>query len=84
MPELGYPLKWNDEMLGASVSVRVPGSKSEITLEACKVNNFFMEPRDGGTISLSFRVQCHPDQRAFGVCCTLVQQEVEVTIEAGE
>ena len=84
MPLLGSPLKWEEEMLGASVTLCQPGSRSAIALEGCAVNNFAITPLEGGTISLAFRVQAHPDSRAFGALCTLVQQDVEVTIEAGE
>ncbi len=84
MPQLEVPLKWDEEMLGAKCRIRVPGAKSDAGLDPVKVNNWTIEPREGGTCSISFRVQCHPDEKTFGKLATLVQQEVEVTLTAAE
>ena len=84
MPRLAMPLKWDEEMLGARCRIKVPGAKSDIGLDPVKVNNWTIEPREGGTCSLSFRVQCHPDEKAFGKLATLIQQDIEFTLEATE
>lgn len=86
LPHLEVPLKWDEEMLGAKCRVRVPGAKSDVGLDPVRVNNWTIEPREGGTCSITFRVQGHPDEKTFGKLATLVQQEVEVTLEsaAGE
>lgn len=78
--ELEGPLKWSGEMLGAAVEIGVPGVRERIRLEACRVNGVQITPKDGGTVGFSIRIQCHPDERAFGRLCTLAQQEVEVWI----
>lgn len=82
MPHLEVPIKWDEEMIGAKCRIRVPGAKSDVGLDPVKVNNWTIEPREGGTCSISFRVQGHPDEKTFGKLATLVQQEVEVTLEA--
>lgn len=84
MPNLEYPVKWGEEMAGAHCELAIPGTKSVIILDPVKVNNFSIEPREGGTVSLSFRVQAHPDEKAFGKLCSLIQTEVEVTLTAAE
>ncbi len=82
MPKLELPIKWDEEMLGAKCRIRVLGAKSDVGLDPVKVNNWTISPREGGTCSITFRVQCHPDEKTFGKLATLVQQEVEVTLEA--
>jgi hypothetical protein len=82
MPQLQAPLKWDEEMLGAKCRIREIGAKSDVGLDPVRVNNWTIEPREGGTCSVSFRVQCHPDEKIFGKLAMLVQQEVEVTLEA--
>lgn len=83
LPNLVTPLKWEEQILGASISIMAPG-KATIQLSPVKVNNFSIEPRQGGTISLSFRVQAHPDEAAMGKLGCLVQHEVEVTLAEAE
>lgn len=78
MPKLA-PLKWEDEIIGASVTVH-HGVKSDIKLELCSVNEFRIEPKQGGTVSLGFRVQAHPDEKAFGKLCSLIGTDVDITV----
>lgn len=78
------PLKWSEEMESATVSLKLPGSKSEVVLEEVKVNGIAFTPKDGGTIELSIRVQAHPDKKQFGELASMVQGEVEFTITPEE
>ncbi len=80
LPKLMGPFRWDDEMQGATISLHVRGEKSRVELADVKVNNFQIEVQEGGTVLLSFRVQAHPDERKFGKLCTLIQNEVEVTL----
>jgi hypothetical protein len=84
MPKLMGPFRWDEEMLGATVSLQVRGEKSRVELADAKVNNFQLEVQGGGTVLLSFRVQAHPDERKFGKLCTLIQNEVQVTLTPAE
>lgn len=81
LPKLVSPLKWDEEIAGARVTVRVAGTKQEVVLQPAKVNEFRFSPLDGGTVSFSMRVQYHPGEREAGKLAVLVQQEVEVTLE---
>src|SRR5258708_7970995 len=83
-PNSWGPFRWDGEMLGASVSLQVRGEKSRVELADAKVNNFQLEVQEGGTVLLSFRVQAHPDERKFGKLCTLIQNEVQVTLTPAE
>lgn len=80
MPFLG-PLKWTEEILSATVTVHHPTTeKNNVVMEKCKVNNFGIEAKQGGTVTLNFRVQGHPDEKGFGKLCQLIGTEVELSI----
>ena len=81
LPNLGHPLKWEEEIPEAMVTVRVAGTKTEVVLTPVKVNKFQFSPLDGGTVSFSMRVQYHPSEKEAGKLAMLVQQEVDVTLE---
>lgn len=83
-PNLGAPLGWDDEIPNARVTIKRKGERGEVILTPAKVNKFAFEPKDGGTITLSLRVQYKPDERQAGRLAMLVQQEVEVTLEVVE
>ena len=83
-PRLGGPLKWDEEIPEARVTIRVAGTKKEVVLAPCKVNKFALTPLAGGTVQFEMRVQAHPEEKQFGVLSVLVQQEVEVTLEIPE
>ncbi len=87
MPKLG-PLKWDEELVGAEVTVhRGLGGKSDIVLPGCSVNNFVLAPQEGGSVMLCFRVQGHPDEKQFGRLCSIIGSEIEITVmppEPGE
>lgn len=84
LPQLGGPQKWGEEMTGMKFTLHGANGKSELSLLDCKVNNLTFEPKDGGTVSLTLRVQAHPDERAFGKLCAITQSEVEVSLAPGE
>lgn len=83
MPKLG-PLKFNEEIVGATVTVHAAVSKSDITLEGCTVDNFHVEPQEGGTIDITLRVQAHPDEKQMGKLYMLIGKDVEISIEPPE
>jgi hypothetical protein len=82
LPELSGPIRWSEEMDRMKLTVRQ--GKAEIVLSDVKVNNVQFEPRDGGTVAFQFRVQAHPDARAFGALAVLVQTEVTISLEPME
>lgn len=80
MPKLA-PLKWDDEIIGAKVTVHY-GVRNGLELPTCNVNEFRIEPKAGGTVTISFRVQAHPDEKQFGKLCSLIGNSVEVSVES--
>lgn len=83
VPSLGLPLKWTAEMTGAMLTVHHGiGGRSDLVLKDTKVNAFQILPREGGTIEITLRVQCHPDEKQFGRLSQMLKKEVQVSIEA--
>ncbi len=57
-PSLKYPVPLAYEFAGYELTVdRGLGGKSNIVLRECKVNNFSLDCKEGGTAILSFRIQ---------------------------
>lgn len=81
-PPMVFPIKIDDEMAGAKITIKEIGAADGIELQPVKVNDVGFEPMDGGTVKLTLRVQYHPDEKAAGKLAMLVQHDVEVTIEA--
>lgn len=83
-PSMG-PIKWGKELAGYTLTIdHGLGGASEIQLVDCKVNEFKIEPKEGGTVQVRFRVQCatHLTERTMGKLALLAQNEVPITLIA--
>lgn len=61
------------------------GVGSDLVLNNCKVNNFTIDPKEGGSVELKFRVQSSDvDERTLGKLALLVQNQVDITLDAPE
>lgn len=78
-PKLGGPLKWKDEVIGAPCTVKY--GRMKVRLEDCVVGDLKIDPQEGGTVILAWRVQGHPTEQDAGKLYLMVGQQVEVTIE---
>jgi hypothetical protein len=77
-----HAFKWDDEIVGATFTVHYGTSgKSDIVLGDATVDSFHIEPMDGGSVTLTFRVKCNPDEKAVGKLSTLMGNEIEFSIE---
>lgn len=88
LPNLKFPLmgalKWKKDLIGYTLTVQ-HGVGSDIVLKGCKVNNFTIDPKEGGSVDLKFRVQSSDvDERTLGKLGLLVQNEVDIMLEAPE
>lgn len=88
LPNLKFPLmgalKWKKDLIGYTLTVQ-HGVGSDIVLKGCKVNNFTIDPKEGGSVDLKFRVQSSDvDERTLGKLGLLVQNEVDVMLLAPE
>lgn len=84
-PNLRHPkmsgFKWSDEVVGACVTISHGiGGPSDLTFEGCKVGSFRVEPQEGGTVLIDFRVQCKPDEHQAGKLYLLQGTAVELTV----
>jgi len=79
------PLKWDDQLIGGKLTIHYgASSKSDIVLESINIDGFRIEPQEGGTVVLGFSVQAHPNEREGGKLLSMVQQQIEITIEPPE
>lgn len=71
------------EVIGAKVIIHQGiNEKSDIALELCSVDKFVIEPKNGGTATVSCRVQFHPDEKQAGKLWGLIGTNIEISIEA--
>lgn len=85
-PNLRFPkleaLRWKHEIVGAKLTVHHGiGGISDLVIEGCNVNKFSVDAQEGGTVIVSFRVQCKPSEAACGKLCLLIGGDVEITLE---
>ncbi|MDR0276251.1 MAG: hypothetical protein LBI48_13150 [Burkholderiaceae bacterium] len=85
--KLAYPLKWEDEGSGYTLEIdHGLGGKSNVALTGCAVNAFAINPKEGGTVELKFRVQCAGSdeltEKTLGKLAMLVQHTVPIMLLA--
>lgn len=82
---LGLPLTWDDEMTGAKFSIHYGvGSSKPLVLGDVTVNQFRIEPRNGGSVLLTLRVQCHPTPKQAGDLADLIGSTINISLEPME
>lgn len=78
------PIAWDDVVAGGKVVVHhgVNGA-GDMTLSNAVVDKFVLEPREGGSVGLVFRVQFHPENetQAGRLSTTLLGGTVRLTVE---
>lgn len=91
LPNLRFPfmgaISWGKEFTGYTYTIQHGlGGKSDIHLMDCKVNGFKLEPKEGGTVSVKFRVQCatNLNEKTMGKLALLAQNEVPIMLVAPE
>lgn len=85
-PHMG-PIKWARELAGYTLTIEHGlGGASDIVLVDCKVNNFKLEPKEGGTVQVRFRVQSATNltEKTMGKLALLAQNEVPIMLTAPE
>jgi hypothetical protein len=90
-PHIRFPflpaIKWEDKTIGAQVTIHqgIPGTAAhDISLDLCNVDNFQIEPKQGGTCSITFRVQAHPSETDFGKLCAIIGCPISLSIAPPE
>ena len=78
-------VKWGDEFINVITTVHYgTGGKSDIVLNDTTVDNFSFELMDGGTVQITFRVKCIPDEKQIGKLAGLIGNEIEFSLEQAD
>jgi hypothetical protein len=83
-PLLQGPFKWGKDFSGYTLTIDYgTGGKANIELAQCLVNQIAFEPKEGGTVSISWRLQCAKglDEKVLGKLATLVQHDVQIMLD---
>jgi len=75
-------LRWKHEIVGAHLTIHygTDSKESNVVLDDVTVDHFQIEPMDGGSVVLTFRVKCNPDEKAVGKLSTLMGGEIEFSL----
>lgn len=87
MPLLTPPIKWSKEYSGYELTLDYGmGGKSNVVLVDCEVNSIAFEPKQGGTVTTTMRVQCSKGltEKMLGKLATLVQHDVAILLTPPE
>lgn len=87
LPHLRYPqlgeIKWADEM--ASATIVIHGAKEEYDMElTADVNNLKLEPKEGGTVSIVFRIQLLPTAGQSAALVGYLGKDVKMSVRPAE
>ena len=81
-PNLLQPLKFEDEIVGATVGLEY--GLQTITFDTANINEFKIECHEGGTVTVTFRVQARPSEEQLARVFALLDTSVPVTITPPE
>lgn len=83
-PHMVYPLKRDEEMLNAKVSIEY-GVNKPLVFDDAKLKDFQLTPLQGGTVIVTFTVQCHPDaETQVPKLYVLQEQGITLSVEPAE
>jgi hypothetical protein len=60
------------------------GGESDIELIDAKVGNFTITPLEGGTVTVKFNVNVHPEALDVGRLCEMQKRSIDITLTAPE
>lgn len=81
-PNLVQPLKFTNEIVGATVQLEY--GLQTITFDTANVNEFKVECNEGGTVTVTFRVQARPTEEQLARLFALLDTSVPITITPPE
>lgn len=79
-PLLCMPLQWDWVGAGYTLTVHYGVGGIDIVLDV-DVDKIKIDCMEGGTVEVSFRCQAHPTEAKLGRLCTLIQCEVNITLD---
>lgn len=85
-PKIKNSIQWDYELVGATVVIHngLGGPKSDIELAECTVDKFVFDPQDGGTVHVSMRISCKPNEKQAGRLYELNGNAIDLTIQPPE
>ena len=79
-PKMIQPLKFDMDIIGAAVTLAY--GLGDLDLDTCDVNNFKLECHDGGTVSVTYRVQAKPTGDQLAKISMMLGSAVSVSIDS--
>ena len=74
-------LSWRQEITGAHFTVHFgTGGKSDIKLPDVVADSFKLTFLDGGSVKITFRIKCLPDEKQIGKLSLLIGNEIEFSL----
>ena len=77
-------VRWHHEIVGADLTIHYGTGKSDIELSDVTVDGFVLEPMDGGSVVITFRAKCNPNEKQGGQLFTLMGGEIEFSLAPPE
>ncbi|WP_103035275.1 hypothetical protein [Castellaniella caeni] len=71
---------WAYDIVGADFTIHYGTGKHDIELSDTTVDGFTFEPMDGGSVVVTFRVKCSPNEQQGGKLFTLMGGEIEFSL----
>jgi hypothetical protein len=83
-PKLGT-LHWDHDFAGYVTTFHIGATeKDNIVLGDCQLDKWKLDPQDGGTVGITFRCIAHPGEEELGRLCSMIQQNVTITLDPPE
>lgn len=80
MPNL-KPLRLDEDYPGYRLEISEGLEFSRpIVMDDVELSGFVFEPAEGGSVKISFRAACHPDEEISGALCQLIQESPYITL----
>ena len=75
-------LKWHDELTGYRLRIdHGTGGPSDIIIDDCVIDNFRLQPQEGGTVLVKFDLEsANISERTFGKLAKLKSVDVQITL----
>ena len=85
-PKMKQPLNWDLEGTGYTLTIdHGMGGRSNLVLGGCKIDGFKFALKEGGTVTVSWRLQASKvADKEMGKLCSLIQRELEITLVGPE
>lgn len=83
--ELSGPFDCEGKIVGATLTIhRGIDAKSDIKLPGCTVDDFKLDPSDGGQVTFTCKVATHPDKRQIGDLFFMQKESIDVSIQPAQ